>query len=119
MQRALFKAKRSDGKGWVEGWYCKVYFGTGLQPAIIPIREGVWEPVRVDEDTLCQFTGATDKTGKQIFDYDIVKTPSRTAVVTWNNDRSKYRLKKGSIWYSFDISDCEVIGNKFDEVCND
>jgi len=75
MREILFKAKRKDNGEWVEGFYIKKYDGTGKSRHYIYISKGciVWEYAEVDENTICQYTGLTDKNGNKIWENDIVE----------------------------------------------
>lgn len=75
----------------------------------------------VDPSTICQCTGLKDKTGKLIWENDIVETEYGKAVVVW--DKSEWRIKwiDDLIWrkdlhYWANDNGCriEVIGNVFD-----
>ena len=68
-----FRGKRYNGD-WVYGDLCKkpnrftsiVYYGT----------YGECCEHSVDYETICQFTGRTDKNGQKIYESDIVRVPS-------------------------------------------
>jgi uncharacterized phage protein (TIGR01671 family) len=128
MRDINFKAKTKDGKRWVEGYY---FTKPILDKHFIICDESQWE---IDKDTLCQYTGLTDKNGNKIWENDVVKR--------YNSNGDEWKLSK-IVWadyslnigwciedikslteYSnklfkvgFDVNDtekCEVIGNIFD-----
>lgn len=70
----LFKAKRTDNGEWVEGYYVK-YQPCASRPeyvrGIVPTYASALYMIKIDPDTLCQYTGLTTRTvrkfGRMIF----------------------------------------------------
>lgn len=84
MREILFKAKRIDNGEWVEGCYAecngKAFIGIDIS-IYSDIFEVFCAPVirwfEVDPNTICQFTGMTDKNGVRIWKNDIVEARSQ------------------------------------------
>ena len=80
MREILFKAKRIDNGEWVEGYYCKwlkgeriiTYSEKETDCIITWMSNGGMSRYEVNPETLCQFTGLTDKSGNKIWENDIV-----------------------------------------------
>lgn len=83
MREILFKAKRKDNGKWIEGYYQKIYDLLGNEEHLIFHADSykVWEYAEVDPETLCQFTGLTDKSNKRIWENDIVNHNGEYALV--------------------------------------
>ena len=129
MRKILFKAKRIDNGEWVEGYYVKTRLGTDIKPSdviFVPFkinRNEEWGWIKIDPETLCQYTGLADENGKKIWENDIVKTDECT--LDLNNGIGKVMFYEG-IWYLdgniqnslYDLyrdGEIEVIGSIFDD----
>lgn len=133
MREILFKAKRLDNGEWVYGIPIKTHIGLFMcfeenphycnQYGYMEIDE----IVLVDENTLCQYTGLTDKNGNKIWENDVVRYEDDLAnmvkedLIGWNETHAAFtrlhRSKMGLQYLyinEFIASNFEVIGNIFD-----
>lgn len=128
----LFKAKRRDNGEWVEGSLINTKKGVAYiirskSKAFIPKGKNIIcsaECYEIDPDTICQFTGLTDKNGKKIWENDILIIEDGTLdeedgcfICKWDDYAARYILDGNGLIADFDNVDTryvEIIGNIFD-----
>lgn len=125
MREYLFRAKRKDNGEWVEGFFT-YHLVDHLYIARIERSTGneYGEPVdyiTVDEKTVGQFSGITDKHGKKIFEGDLLKirvprNPNFSAVreIVFKDGQYIALDKDGGESEFACLSDIEVVGNIYD-----
>lgn len=89
MREHKYKAKRLDNGEWIEGYYWYNGCGNHFIRVILDCGKIVIQDDEIDPNTLCEFTGLTDKNGKYIWENDIVKTQHFA-----NRSYSKYAKEK-------------------------
>ena len=127
MREILFKAKRKDNDKWVEGSLINTemvvsYIIRSKSKAFIPKGENIIcsaECYEIDPDTLCQYTGLTDKNGQKIWENDILELQDEDGYFTceWEEDTARFVMNGDEIIVDFDNYwgyQVEVIGNVFD-----
>ena len=113
MREVLFKAKAKDEPiEWVEGYLSKCE-----KKFIICDEEGFG--TFVDPETICQYTGLTDKNGNKIWENDVVNdtTINLLGSVEYDEEHGMYVINEVNDGYqNFQEfwSFTEVIGNIFD-----
>lgn len=115
MREILFRGKRKDNGEWVEGWF----LGAEHIASIIDDNHDIFP---VDPETVCEYTGLTDKNGIKIFEEDILKHEFDEGFydlleVIYDVEVAKYQYRDVKIkTFKFDmVIDTEtVIGNIHD-----
>lgn len=111
-----FKAKRLDGKGWIEGTPICI----NGKPYSIMIGEN--ESPDIDPLTVCQFTGLKDCKDNEIFEHDLIHFVGNKPIgeVIWSEENYAFIVVSGNeplYWLSeaLKIGKIERVGNKFDK----
>lgn len=116
MRQIRFKAKRLDGKGWIEGTPICI----NGKPYGIMIGEK--ESPDIDPSTICQFTGLKDCKGKEIWEGDIVERDIYVPYRGFVKAKAVIEYSVGAFVAMVNIApyplysqDIKVVGNKFDK----
>lgn len=127
MREHLYRGKRKDNGEWAEGFYFyQRESATDRRVYFIVTNNGFgfsWN--EVIPETLCEFTGLTDKNGNKIFEGDIIKCHYETYTKQWDEIyeviyfNSSFGLKtfNDKHFVAFGLSThrtCEILGNIFD-----
>lgn len=127
MREILFKAKSIETGEWVEGYLYIRKDGV----AEINYYNKEWDCERytheVDSDTICQYTGLTDKKGNKIWENDVISywdtysTENGYAEadcigkVYWDEETLSFQVTERLSAESYEVfEECSVIGNVFD-----
>lgn len=122
--RYLFKAKRIDNGEWVQGYL----YGIWEKRYILwGMTNDIPDMIEVDQSTICQCTGLTDKNGQKIWENDVVgfwdtySTENGQAEadcigkVVWDDETISFQVTNRLSAESYEVLDeCGVIGNIFD-----
>ena len=131
MREILFKAKRKDNGEWVEGYYradldldTHYICGWNYYASENGLEREPFEE-EINPDTLCQYTGLTDKNGNKIWENDILKANLDESYpedityikILWNECRFCVNENYSTdIWTleKWDAEHFQVCGNIFD-----
>lgn len=116
MREIIFKAKRKDNGEWVEGDLLHTRYDN-----TVLISDFEDQLFRCDGNTLCQYTGLTDKNGKRIWENDILELPGEDGYFTceWVEDTARFVMNGDGLTVDFDNYwdyQTEVAVNTFDNV---
>lgn len=112
--RYLFKAKRTDNRGWVEGCYIfeeqdkkRHYIGyifgsDGRQPHDI-------DAIEIDAETLCQYTGLHDGTKWE----ELSKKEQQQFLSEWNYEKDRKKQKED--WNGKKIWEGDILSAHLDD----
>ena len=107
--------RRMVGRAKINRFICtgKIKLDGAVKGIIAP------EMYEIDPDTICQYTGLTDKNGQKIWENDILELQDEDGYFTceWEEDTARFVMNGDEIIVDFDNYwgyQVEVIGNVFD-----
>jgi uncharacterized phage protein (TIGR01671 family) len=125
MREIKFRGLRTDGKRWITGSLVKYW--TSESDSYLGIMGWKGDHFEVLIESVGQFTGLTDSTGRDIYEGDIVKCLLATEpedkgfICQFKDYRWKFKNVRypdddfeGTVNYNYIQQNCEVIGNIYE-----
>lgn len=117
MNRVIkFRGKKQGSSSWVYGdlKHDKGISSTGLYDRVTVAC------YPVEDNTVGQFTELPDKSGKEIYEGDILNNGQRNYIVCWNSERGAWWLKSKELIYTqplgFLSTELFIVGNIHDNL---
>lgn len=116
----LFKAKTKVTGDWVKGYYVFAAETLGKDNVHVMFDGyGLNKEVEIDQTTVCQYTGLTDKNGNKIFEGDRVvldkgEEYEKNGFVSYSNGVFVIQFEKTWDFLCTNLEYAEVIGNIHD-----
>lgn len=132
MREIFFRGKRKDNGEWVIGKcidinFREAYILYGWKDASVGLFNV--DDIEVIPETICQYTGLTDKEGNKIFEGDILRVayrPKDDCAVEWHDGSFRLRWvnedRRAEYGFDYDAVCCvqnivgkrKIVGNVFD-----
>lgn len=113
MREHIFCGKTTGGKEWVYGDLKNI--GGIVFISAPAMYEGIIDRYYVEKETVSEFTGRRDISGKRIFEHDIVEEEGgHRSVVRYSTDEAKFILESKTVITDLGNKRVKVVGNIFD-----